>query len=147
MLNMSLHARKHDVVGCEKQMGKTASQRPSLISAFVIRSLLNSIATVRSEARNFTFVNSPCSWTCWFELDLVNHNWACGVQNIHIIHLKPQFYWTAIPRYDSKFWSKWCGSQHKWQERSTSAKVVVEVYWNLHDRHLMATVLICSKFT
>ena len=41
---MSLHARKHDVVGCEKQMGKTASHRPSLISAFVIRSLLNSIA-------------------------------------------------------------------------------------------------------
>ena len=28
----------------KKQMGKTASQRPSLISLFVIRSLLNSIA-------------------------------------------------------------------------------------------------------
>ena len=41
---MSLHARKHGVVGYEKQMGKTASQRPSLISIFVIRSLLNSIA-------------------------------------------------------------------------------------------------------
>ena len=41
---MSLHARKHDVVGCEKQMCKTASHQHSLICAFVIRSLLNSIA-------------------------------------------------------------------------------------------------------
>ena len=41
---MSLHAIKNDVVGCEKQMGKTASQRPSLISAFIICSLLNLIA-------------------------------------------------------------------------------------------------------
>ena len=41
---MSPHARKQDGVGCEKQMSKTASQRPSLIRAFVILSLLNSIA-------------------------------------------------------------------------------------------------------
>ena len=41
---MSPHARKHDGVGCEKQMSKTVSERPSLIRAFVILSLLNSIA-------------------------------------------------------------------------------------------------------
>ena len=41
---MSPHAREHDGVGCEKLMSKTATQRPSLIRAFVILSLLNLIA-------------------------------------------------------------------------------------------------------
>ena len=52
---MSLHARKHDVVGCENQRRKTASHRRSLIRAFVICSLLNSIPKLTSETRNFTF--------------------------------------------------------------------------------------------
>ena len=44
--NTNLHARKHNVVGCEKQMRKITSHRRSLISAFLICSLLNLIAKV-----------------------------------------------------------------------------------------------------
>ena len=43
-VKMRQHARKHDVVGCEKQRGRTVPHRRSLVSAFVIRTLQNSIA-------------------------------------------------------------------------------------------------------
>ena len=72
--NMNLHAIKQDVVGCEKQKRKTASHWRSLISAFVIRSLQNSIAKLARPEISLYFKTSPCNWACWFELDLIKHH-------------------------------------------------------------------------